>query len=123
MKNVTITLDEKVARWARVWAAERNLSVSRFVGQLLEEKMREESGYDMVMTQFLSVQPQSLKKGGRYLPATRCMSDLIFVDTNVLVYCRDADERDKQPRARAWLEASGVLDRAASAPRFSRNTT
>ncbi|WP_337287600.1 DUF6364 family protein [Candidatus Methylomirabilis sp.] len=66
MKNVTITLDEKVARWARVWAAERNLSVSRFVGQLLEERMREESGYDMVMTQFLSVPPQSLKKGGRY---------------------------------------------------------
>lgn len=66
MKNVTITLDEKVARWARVWAAERNTSVSRFVGQLLEEKMREESGYDMAMTQFLSVPAQSLKKGGRY---------------------------------------------------------
>lgn len=33
------------------------------------------------------------------------MSELTFVDTNVLVYCRDADERDKQPRARAWLEA------------------
>lgn len=66
MKNVTITLDEKVARWARVWAAERNISVSRFVGQLLETKMREESGYDMAMTQFLSVPPQSLKKKGRY---------------------------------------------------------
>ncbi|MBZ0168953.1 tRNA(fMet)-specific endonuclease VapC [Candidatus Methylomirabilis lanthanidiphila] len=33
------------------------------------------------------------------------MNELTFVDTNVLVYCRDADERDKQPGAQAWLEA------------------
>jgi len=46
MKNVTITVDKKVARWARVWAAERNISVSRFIGQLLAEEMREESGYE-----------------------------------------------------------------------------
>ena len=28
----------------------------------------------------------------------------VFVDTNVLVYARDAGERAKQPQARAWLE-------------------
>lgn len=28
----------------------------------------------------------------------------VFVDTNVLVYCRDASEPVKQPRAMAWLE-------------------
>lgn len=28
-----------------------------------------------------------------------------FVDTNVLVYARDASEPVKQPRARAWLDA------------------
>lgn len=33
------------------------------------------------------------------------MNELTFVDTNVFVYCRDADEREKQPRAQAWLEA------------------
>ena len=33
MKNVTITLDEEVARWARVMAAEQNTSVSRLVGE------------------------------------------------------------------------------------------
>lgn len=27
----------------------------------------------------------------------------VFVDTNVLVYARDASEPDKQPQARAWL--------------------
>jgi len=28
----------------------------------------------------------------------------VFVDTNVLVYARDASEPDKQPRAAAWVE-------------------
>jgi plasmid stability protein len=38
MKNVTITLDEEVARWARILAAEHNKSVSRLVGEMLREK-------------------------------------------------------------------------------------
>jgi len=32
------------------------------------------------------------------------MSDRVFVDTNILVYSRDASETDKQPRALACLE-------------------
>ena len=32
------------------------------------------------------------------------MTGLLFVDTNVLVYSRDAREPDKQVRARQWLE-------------------
>jgi predicted nucleic acid-binding protein len=31
------------------------------------------------------------------------MTGPVFVDTNVLVYARDASERDKQKRANAWL--------------------
>ncbi|MFH1983115.1 MAG: PIN domain-containing protein [Pseudomonadota bacterium] len=31
------------------------------------------------------------------------MSDSVFVDTNVLVYSRDASEPDKQKRAMAWM--------------------
>lgn len=34
MKNVTITLDDEVARWARIRAAEQNTSVSRLVGDM-----------------------------------------------------------------------------------------
>jgi predicted nucleic acid-binding protein len=29
---------------------------------------------------------------------------MIFVDTNVLVYCRDAGQGDKQARASAWMQ-------------------
>ena len=47
MKNVTITLDEEVARWARIMAAEQNTSVSRLVGELLREKMIEEQHYQL----------------------------------------------------------------------------
>lgn len=32
------------------------------------------------------------------------MATFVFVDTNVLVYARDARERLKQPRAAAWIE-------------------
>jgi len=32
------------------------------------------------------------------------MKDRIFVDTNVLVYCRDSTEREKQPVAMEWMK-------------------
>jgi hypothetical protein len=38
MKNVTITLDDDVAAWARVEAAKRGQSLSRFVSETLTEK-------------------------------------------------------------------------------------
>ena len=62
MKNVTITLDEKVARWARIRAAERETSVSRLVGEVLQERMLEEESYETAMQQYLSQAPHSLKK-------------------------------------------------------------
>ena len=45
MKNVTITMDDAVADWARIEAAKRNTSVSRLVGEMLAEKMRREDAY------------------------------------------------------------------------------
>ena len=49
MKNVTITLDEKVALWERILPAEQNMSVSRLVGDFLREKMIEENNYFIAM--------------------------------------------------------------------------
>ncbi len=68
MKNVTITLDEEVARWARIRAAERNTSVSRLVGEMLKEKMQEEERYRQAMESFLSQKPKVLRKPGTKLP-------------------------------------------------------
>lgn len=57
MKNVTITLDEKTAAWVRVHAAERGKSVSRFVGEMLQERMRELRDYDKAMRRYLALKP------------------------------------------------------------------
>ncbi len=66
MKNVTIKLEEDVANWARVWAAENNTSVSRILGVLLKRMKEEKTGYAQAMQQFLSVRPQPLKQSGTY---------------------------------------------------------
>ncbi len=40
LKNITITVSEEAARWARKKAAEENTSVSKLVGHMLEKQMR-----------------------------------------------------------------------------------
>jgi len=68
MKNVTITLDEEVARWARIRAAEENTSVSRLLGELLREKMRQEEDYRLALEEYLAQEPRVLKKAGEGYP-------------------------------------------------------
>ena len=45
LKNVTITIPEEVAHWARTKAASENTSVSRLVGRMLEAQMRQSDDY------------------------------------------------------------------------------
>ncbi len=68
MKNVTVTLDDEVARWARIWAARHNSSVSKLLGEVLAERMREETGYEAAMRRFLSRRPTRLKSQGEPYP-------------------------------------------------------
>jgi len=64
---VTITLEEEVAKWARVRAAKDDTSVSRLVGQMLKDKMIEEKRYEEAMQDYFARPPQELKaKGDRY---------------------------------------------------------
>jgi hypothetical protein len=69
MKNVTTALDEKAAAWARQHAARRNISLSRFVGELLEETMRESREFERIMRQYLSKKPAPLKRGRARYPS------------------------------------------------------
>lgn len=62
LKNVTITLNEDVARWARIRAAERETSVSRLVGELLREKMLAEQGYEVAMRDYLARPVRKLRR-------------------------------------------------------------
>jgi alpha-amylase/alpha-mannosidase (GH57 family) len=65
MKNVTITLDEETAAWARIYAAEHNTSVSRIVGEMLQHQMRDGQNYAEAMRRFLARKPVRLKRGGK----------------------------------------------------------
>ncbi len=66
LRNVTITLDDETARWARVEAARREMSVSRFVGHVLRQSMVEQDSYDSARSSYQSRGPAKLKRGGRY---------------------------------------------------------
>jgi hypothetical protein len=46
MKNVTITLDQETAEKARVQAAERKMSLSRYIGELLRKELRHADEYE-----------------------------------------------------------------------------
>jgi hypothetical protein len=66
LRNVTVTLEEDVAQWARIEAARRDTSVSRLLGELLKEKMCAQDGYDKAMRRALQREP-FLRSRGRYL--------------------------------------------------------
>ncbi len=74
MKNITITLEEKVARWARLRAAELNTSVSRLVGKMLGEAMRQERSYETARRAYLAGTGGPLSGGRRY-PAREELHD------------------------------------------------
>lgn len=65
-RNVTITLDEEAAEWARIEAARRDTSVSRLVGSLLHEHMLRERNYESAKREFLSGEPAKLKRSPGY---------------------------------------------------------
>jgi len=68
MKNVTITLDENVVRWAKVWAASHDTSVSRMLGDELRKKMLAEQHYERAKKRFLSKSLTPLKSAATTYP-------------------------------------------------------
>jgi hypothetical protein len=63
MRNVTVTLDEEVARWARVWAAKHDTSVSRMLGELLRDKMEQEDAYWKAFEEWKAIKPWPILMG------------------------------------------------------------
>jgi hypothetical protein len=75
VKNVTITLDEETAKWARIEAARRDTSVSRLVGELLREYMDTTSAYEASREEFFSRRPRALTKSGARYPRREDLHD------------------------------------------------
>ena len=68
VRNVTITLDEETAKWARIEAARHDTSVSRWVGQMLEERRRNSQDYERAQSSYLERPSALLKRAGASLP-------------------------------------------------------
>lgn len=66
MKNVTITLPEDTAQWARVWAAKKGMSVSAAFAQLLEEQKTSRDDARRAWADFSAVKSRDLSKGAAY---------------------------------------------------------
>ena len=66
LRNVTVTLEDEVARWARLEAARNDTSVSRLLGEMLKQRMSEDDAYQRAMRRALARKP-FLKSDGRYL--------------------------------------------------------
>jgi hypothetical protein len=69
MRNMTITLDEDVARWARIRAAELDTSVARLLGDFLRQMMEDDAAYDRARQQYLATPPTALTRRGAKYPA------------------------------------------------------
>jgi len=65
LTNVTVTLDEDTLADARVEAAERQMSLSRHIGEVLRERRRYSRAYDRAMDAALAQKP--IKLEGPYL--------------------------------------------------------
>lgn len=66
LRNITITLEEDVARWARLEAAKRDTSVSRLLAGILKDRMHEKNAYEGAMRRSLARKP-FLRTDRRYL--------------------------------------------------------
>ena len=60
MKKITITLQEDLARWLRVKAAEGDRTVSKWLAELLESLRLQEDAYETAMRRYLEVKPRKI---------------------------------------------------------------
>lgn len=77
MKNVTITLDEDTAEWARSAAAANGISLSRFVGEMLRRQLPQARDYEQAMNRWMARRSadRALTAPGEKLPTREELYD------------------------------------------------
>ena len=75
LRNVTITLDEETARWARVEAARLDTSVSKLLGEILRAEMRQDAHYESAKQTYLAQEPGIHRCEGQPLPSREELHD------------------------------------------------
>ena len=69
LRNVTITLDEETAHWARLQAADKDVSVSRFLAELLHDRMTGRGDYEEARRRYLAQEPRVHRQPGQRYPS------------------------------------------------------
>lgn len=67
-RNVTVVLDEDTARWVRVEAAKADVSVSQYLGDMLQVQKARADGYGDARASFMGRPPRPLRRGATRLP-------------------------------------------------------
>ena len=75
MKNITITLDETTADWARLRSASRGISVSRLIRELLQSHMQRDADYEEARQRHFAMEPQCLRGSGERCPTREEIHD------------------------------------------------
>ncbi|MFO1170712.1 MAG: hypothetical protein U1E49_07040 [Hyphomicrobiaceae bacterium] len=114
MKNVTITLDEAVLRWARIRAAELDTSVSRLVSVMLEREMKSQAQVEKDIADFFARTPKHPISDGTPYPKREEL-----YDRPVLRGYERVDLREGQPGF-AEDATGSPLDRSAVAKKSRR---
>lgn len=68
MKNVTVTLDEETAEKARVQAAQRKMSLSRYIGEVLRKELGHDEAYEAAYRAWRAEKPLPLKGPAKPYP-------------------------------------------------------
>jgi hypothetical protein len=68
VKNLTITLDEETARLARIRASEREMSLSRYIGEVLRRELRHDDAYEAAYRAWRAEKPFPLKGASQPYP-------------------------------------------------------
>jgi len=75
LKNVTVTLDEETLARARVQAAERGMSLSRYIGEVLRQQGAKGDPYVEAYRAWLAQKPLQFKDPGKKLPTREDLYD------------------------------------------------
>ena len=68
MQNVTITLDEETVHWAKVEAAKAGTSLSRMLGEMLQQRRLGQVRYEHAHRDFMARPPTRLNQSGTPYP-------------------------------------------------------
>ena|SRR5687767_12781716 len=100
LQNVTITVDKGTLKKARTKAAESNMSLSRYVGEVLRERLGHDEEYERAMRRFFASDITiDTKKYGR--PYTREeLNDRAFMRKEHEAALRAEQEANERARIR-----------------------